>query len=77
MELWSNFLQTWWIGMVKSGSKKRVCCPVGFSEELIEVFKLNKNLKLAPNLTKKPKTFQSSQFLYNFCQISKRLRGLE
>ena len=46
--------------MLKSGNKEKVCSPLGFSEELIEVFKL-KISQIGPKMTKNPKlsTFQS------------------
>ena len=39
----SKFRQTSRIEMLKTVNKEQVCCPVGFSEELISVFKLKKN----------------------------------
>ena len=65
----SKFRQTSRIEMLKTVNKEQVCCPVGFSEELISVFKLKKKLKLAPNLTKNPK-FSNFQKFYAIVEIS-------
>ena len=40
-------------------------------------FQVEKYLELAPNLTKKLKVSNFQKFLYSFCQLSDRLRGLE
>ena len=48
---------------VKNGQQGTSLLPVGFSEELIAVFKMKKNRKLPPNLTKNPK-FSSFQSFY-------------
>ena len=62
--------------MLKSGNQERICSAVGFSEELIEVFKLKKYLKVEPKMTKNPK-FSNFQFLCNYCRNFDRLRRLE
>ena len=62
--------------MLKSDNKERICFPVGFSEELFEVFKL-KISQIGTEIDKKTKVFQLSKFLCTFCQFFDKLRELE
>ena len=48
--------------MLKRVNKERVCCPVGFSEELIEVFKLKKS-QIGTEIDKNPE-FSNFQRFY-------------
>ena len=55
---------------VKSGNQERICSPVGFSEELVEVFDFKKDLKLEPRMTKKLKFSSFQSFYAIFVKIS-------
>ena len=70
MQVLSNLLQTSWIGKVQRVNKEQICCPVGFSEELIAVFKLKKT-QIITEFDKKPKFFQ---FLKSFMQMLSKFR---
>ena len=59
--------------MLKTLNMALVCCPVGFSEEIIAVFPPKKS----QFDTKNSKIFHFPKFLRIFCQIFDRLRGLE
>ena len=76
MQFLPNLLQTSWIGKLKRVNKEQVGCPVGFSEELIAVFKLKKT-QIGIEFDIKPKVFQFSKILCNCCQNFDRFRGLE
>ena len=56
----SNIWQTLWIWMLKSGNQERICSPLGFSEELSDVFKW-KISHIGTENDKKPKFFQFSK----------------
>ena len=69
MLLLSKFRQTSRIGKLKTVDKGQVCCQVGFSEELIAVFKLKKKLKLAPYLTENNPKFPIFQNFHTIVEI--------
>ena len=55
--------------MLKTVKMARISYPVGFSEEIIAIFKNEKGLKLTPKVTKKPKTFFFSKFYAIFVKF--------
>ena len=62
--------------MSKRVNKERICCLVGFYEEIIAVF-LRKISQIDTQNEEKPKIFKFSLFLCCFCQIIDRTRGLQ
>ena len=70
MNIFPNFRRTLWIGTIKRVNNERMCCPVGFSKELIPVFKL-KCLELTQKKRKNTKFFHFSNLhLLKFRQTS-------
>ena len=55
--------------MSKRVNKERICCLVGFYEEIIAVF-LRKISQIDTQNEEKPKIFKFSLFLCCFCQIN-------
>ena len=76
MQFLSIFRQNLWIEMLKRVNKERGCCPVGLVKREM-LFLKTKMFRIDDEEFKFFKIVQFSPFLFTFCPIFARLRGLE
>ena len=72
----SSDIVDWNVKNGKKVNKENLCCPVGFSEELISVFEVKRS-QIDTENDKKSKVVLFSKFLCICCQSFDKLRGLE